>query len=188
MTVTELKTYILTQEKIQYILENIGCTDVKYHKSKEYFTCANKDGDNKSAIRIKNNEYISCNNYTRDIGENTDIISLVMFNNSQSFPEAIKWLHTLLGVRFTYEKKITIQERADPLNVFKKVRTQRCKCNVFDFSVLDECVLNEYTPHIHIDWHREGIMPHTVDKFGLGYSYNQKRVIIPLRYWLTGEL
>ena len=31
-------------------------------------------------------------------------------------------------------------------------------------------------------------MPWTVKKFGLAYSYRWKRNIIPLRYWLTGEL
>ena len=31
-------------------------------------------------------------------------------------------------------------------------------------------------------------MPWAKDKFGLAYSYKRKRVIIPMRYWLTGEL
>ena len=31
-------------------------------------------------------------------------------------------------------------------------------------------------------------MPWTARKFGLAYSYRRKRVIIPHRYWMTGEL
>ena len=31
-------------------------------------------------------------------------------------------------------------------------------------------------------------MPWSAKKFGLAYSYKRKRVIIPMRYWLTGQL
>ena len=33
---------------------------------KEYYSCSNCDGDNKTAINIKNNEYLGCKNYTRE--------------------------------------------------------------------------------------------------------------------------
>jgi DNA primase len=41
---------------------------------------------------------------------------------------------------------------------------------------------------LHIDFVREGIMPWTRDKFGLAYSYKHKRVVIPHKFWMTGQL
>jgi len=48
--------------------------------------------------------------------------------------------------------------------------------------------MNDYIPMLHIDWLREGITEKTRKKFALAYSYKYKRVIIPMKYWLTGEL
>lgn len=59
---------------------------------------------------------------------------------------------------------------------------------MLDFNILNESKLHDFVPYIHIDLFREGIMPWTIKKFGLAYSYRYKRNVIPLRYWLTGEL
>lgn len=190
MTVIELKQYIIKEVKIAYILESIGCSHIKYHQLKGYYTCANHDGDNTAAITVKNNEYINVKNYTREkeFNDSADLLTLVQYNNSQTFSQSIIWLHKLLGLKFTYEKKKATKEKIDPLRIFKKVRSHKTRCNTSEISILNEHVLDEYTPHIHINWYREGIMPRTIDKFGLGYSYTYRRIIIPLRYWLTGQL
>jgi hypothetical protein len=59
LTVKELKKYIYENNKIEFLLDNIGCHSIKYHPSKEYFTCANFNGDNPTAINILNNEYLN---------------------------------------------------------------------------------------------------------------------------------
>lgn len=190
MTITELKKYIYTENKIEFILQQIGCHSIKYHNSKDYYTCANYNGDNQSAIRIKNNEYLNCDNYTRtkEFSENADLITLVQYNKNIEFLDAIKYLHNILGLKFIYKKEDKTIEKIDPLQIFKKVKYKRHSVNVLDFNILDENILQDFVPFIHISWIREGITQRTVNKFGLGYSYHQKRIIIPLRYWLTGEL
>ena len=60
--------------------------------------------------------------------------------------------------------------------------------NVDDIHVLDNKLLDDFVPMLHIDWFHEGIMPWTRNKFKLAYSYKHKRVVIPMRYWATGEL
>lgn len=190
MTVSELKRWIYENQKIEYILDQIGCHHIKYHDNKKYYSCTNKDGDNSSAITVKNNEYLSCKNYTRKgFDDNADLIALVRFNLNYDFKESIKWLHKILGLKFTYKNtvKTTEEIKVDPLEVFKKVK-RRNKVNVLDFNVVDENEIIDFTPHIHIDWFREGIAPWTVKKFGLGYSYRHKRNVVPLRYWATGDL
>lgn len=196
MVVSDLKEYIYKNSKIEFILEQIGCHSIKYHPHKEYYSCANienqdGDGNNPTAINIKNNKYLNCSNYTRQkyFDEKSDLITLVQYNKEYTFIEALKYLHSVLGLKFTYSRQTKPKvEKKDPLAVFKKVRYKKKKTNVLNFKTLDEDILYDFAPYIHISWYKEGIMPWTTKKFGLGYSFRWKRVIIPMRYWLTGEL
>ena len=195
MTVLELKKYIFQEGKIEFILNEIGCGHIVYHPTKEYYSCSNCNGDNKTAINIKNNEYLNCKNYTREkeFDENADLLTLVQYNKSInnknfSFFDTVKYLHKLLGLPLTFKKQEEKKEVVDPLYIFKKVKSKRKRQNVLDFQVIDESELQDFIPHVHIDFFREGIMPWSVKKFGLAYSYKFKRNVIPLRYWLTGEL
>ena len=195
MTVLELKKYIFHEGKIEFILNEIGCGHIVYHPTKEYYSCSNCNGDNKTAINISNNEYLNCRNYTREkeFNENSDLLTLVQYNKSLnnknfSFFDTVKYLHKLLGLPLTFKKQEEKKEVVDPLYIFKKVKSKRKRQNVLDFQVLDESELQDFVPYVHIDFFKEGIMPWTVKKFGLAYSYRFKRNVIPLRYWLTGEL
>ncbi len=195
MTVLELKEWIYNNNKIEFILNEIGCGYIVYHPLKEYYSCSNCNGDNKGAINIKNNKYLNCVNYTRekDFDDNSDLLTLVQYNKKLdnknfSFFDTIKYLHKILGLPFTFKKQEEKKEIIDPLYIFKKVKIKKRKQNVLDFHILNENELQDFVPYIHIDFFRDGIMPWTVKKFGLAYSYRYKRNIIPLRYWLTGEL
>ncbi len=66
MTIGELKTYIYKENKIEYVLQEIGCHHIVYHQNKEYYSCGNVDGDNKSCVIVRNNEYLNVVNYTRE--------------------------------------------------------------------------------------------------------------------------
>lgn len=192
MTISELKEYIYKESKIEYILEEIGCHNIVYHPNKEYYSCSNFNGDNPSAINIKNNEYLCVINYTRtkEFSDNSDIITLVQYNKSMSFIEAIKYIHQILDLPFEFKKKNNNpQKKIDHLNIFRRqLRSNRRAINVDDIHILDDKLLDDFVPMLHIDWFREGIMPWTRDKFKLAYSYKHKRVVIPMRYWATGEL
>lgn len=192
MTIGELKEYIYNENKIEYILGEIGCHSIKYHPIKEFYSCGNYNGDNQGAINVKNNSYLSVVNWTRekDFGENSDLITLVQYNKSLSFIEAVKYLHKILDLPFEFKRKEEKPQKYDPLQVFKRVLgcNRRIAVNVNDIKVLEDSLLNDYIPMLHIDWLRQGITERTRKKFGLAYSYKYKRVIIPMRYWQTGEI
>ena len=194
MDTIELKRHIYKEKKIEYVLENIDCGHIKYHPLKEYYSCSNYNGDNPSAVNIKNNEYLNVVNYTRqsEFPEQSDIITLVQYNKQCSFIDAVKYIHSLLGLEYSYKNKPEKKEedKINILEIFEKIRnrTKTKEINVADIQVLDEDILDEYIPLLHIDWYRDGVMPWTRDKFGICYSYKQKRVILPLRYWLDGSL
>lgn len=191
MTISELKEYIYNEKKIEYVLEEIGCHSIAYHPIKDFYSCGNYNGDNKGAINVRNNEYLGVINWTREkeFGDNSDIITLVQYNKGLSFIDSIKYLHKILGLTFEFKRKEDKQKKIDPLSVFKRVlRSSRMTVNVDDIHVLDDKLLDDFVPMLHIDWFREGIMPWTRNKFKLAYSYKHKRVVIPMRYWATGEL
>lgn len=192
MDTISLKKHIFEQEKIEYVLEKIGCHNIKFHEGKNYYSCGNYNGDNKSAINVYNNEYLNVRNWTRsnNFNENADIITLVQYNKNLTFKPALKYIHSILNIPFTGFKKVECKEESnikDPLEIFRRVR-KRNKIDVSEIEPLDEDIINDYIPLLHIDWFREGIMPWTAKKFGLAYSYYRDRIVIPMRYWLTGEL
>lgn len=191
MTINKLKEYIYNENKIEYILNEIGCHSIAYHPNKEFYSCGNYNGDNKGAINIKNNAYLSVTNWTREkeFGDNSDIITLVQYNKDMSFLEATKYLHKILGLPFEFKRKEKPEEKFDPLDVFKKVlRCNRRIVNVDDIQALEDKLLDDYVPLLHIDWYREGIMPWARDRFNIAYSYKRKRIVIPIYHWATKEL
>lgn len=191
MTTMELKKYIYENNKVEYILNDIGCTYIYYHSNKEFWSCCNYNGDNPSAVNVFNNEYIKVRNWTRasDFNEKADIITLVQYNKQCSFISAIKYLHNLLGLDYKYSAPTKKEKTKNPNAIFEKHKSgYGSKVDVNELTILNEDILDEYLPILHISWLREGIMPWTAKKFGLSYSFRRKRIIIPLRYWQTGEL
>lgn len=193
MTALEIKKYIYENDKIQEVLESIGCKNIVYHENKEYYSCSNAVGgdcNNPAAINIRNNSYLNYRNFTRHISydDGEDLISLVEYNMDIDFMGALKFLHKLLNIKFTLAAP---QKNMKPLDdswfVFSKYSKRR-KCIVNDFKPMDEDILSDFVPYIHIDLFREGIVKSTIKKFELGYSYKWKRTIFPVRYWLDGTL
>ena len=192
MTINELKEYIYNENKIEYILEQLGCHEIKRNNQKGYISATQPDGDNPMGVCIRNNEYLNYRSFSRSIDyeDGQDLISLIQSVKKMSFIESVKYLHKILNIPFDFKKREEkTQKKIDPLLVFKKVlRCNRRIVNVDDIHILDDKLLNDFVPMLHIDFLREGIMPWTRDKFGLAYSYSHKRIVIPHRYWLTGQL
>lgn len=192
MTISELKEYIYSENKIQYILEQLGCHNVHYNDNKEYFSASQPDGDNPMGVCIRNNEYLNYRSFSRgvDYEDNQDLISLVEYIKKINFIDSVKYLHKILDLPFEFKKQAEKpKKKYNPLEVFTKVlRSGRRVINVDDIKVLEDKILNDYVPLLHYSWVKEGITERTRKKFGICYSYRYKRIIIPIRYWATGEL
>lgn len=192
MAIKSLKKFIFENEKIEFVLESIGCHHVKYNQNKQYYSCGNIDGDNVGAINVYNNEHLNIKNWTRanEFDDTSDIITLTQYNKKCSFIEAVKYLYSILGLEYKNNWKPSKKEEAkfDPLWIFKRVKSRNRYDEQDELQTLKEEVLDEFIPILHIDWFRSGIMPWTAKKFGLAYSYKRKRIVIPHRHWLTGEL
>lgn len=190
MTTSELKEYIFKENKIEIILEQLGCHNIKYHDKQEYYSACQPDGDNPQGVNVRNNQYLNYRSFSRgiDYEDGKDIINLVEKVRNCSFVDAVKYIHKILGLKFKFEKKSTqIKKVEDPAWTLAK-HSEKYKVDVSEIQSIKETVLDDYIPLPYIGWVREGVMPWTVKKFGLAYSYRRKRVIIPMRHWKTGEL
>lgn len=189
MDTLSLKIYIYENDKIEYVLNKIGCRHIQYHSTKEFYSCSNYNGDNISAVNVKNNPYLNVTNWTRsnEFSCNADIIDLVQYNKQISFIDAVKYLHEILSLDYKLQIPKSDIVKTDPLQIFKKVENRKWT-DVSGISVLSDKILDNYAPLLYIGWFKEGVMPWTAKKYGLAYSYTHKRVIIPMRYWLTGQL
>lgn len=191
MDTTSLKEYIFNNNKVEFVLDKIGCKSIKYHSSKNFYSATNYNGDNTGAVNVYNTKYLLIHNWTRESEFNdvSDIISLVQYNKKCSFVGAVKYLHNILGLELTPYKKEEKKEKLDPLAIFKNVISRhRAIVDVAEIQAIKEEAINDYVPLLYIDWLREGVMPWAAKKFGLAYSYKYHRVVIPIRYWLDGTL
>ena len=191
MDTTSLKEYIFNNNKVEFVLEKIGCKLIKYHSSKNFYSAANYNGDNTGAVNVYNTKYLLIHNWTREneFDDVSDIISLTQYNKKCSFVDAVKYLHNILGLELTPYKKEEKKEKPDPLAVFENaINRHRAIVDVAEIHAIKEEAINDYVPLLYIDWLREGIMPWAAKKFGLAYSYKYHRVVIPIRYWLDGTL
>lgn len=191
MDTTSLKEYIFNNNKVEFVLEKIGCKLIKYHSSKNFYSAANYNGDNTGAVNVYNTKYLLIHNWTREneFDDVSDIISLTQYNKKCSFVDAVKYLHNILGLELTPYKKEEKKEKPDSLAVFENaINRHRAIVDVAEIQAIKEEAINDYVPLLYIDWLREGIMPWAAKKFGLAYSYKYHRVVIPIRYWLDGTL
>lgn len=191
MDTTSLKEYIFNNNKVEFVLDKIGCKSIKYHSSKNFYSATNYNGDNTGAVNVYNTKYLLIHNWTREseFDDLSDIISLVQYNKKCSFVDAVKYIHNILGLELTPYKKEEKKEKLDPLAIFKNaISRHRAIVDVAEIQAIKEEAINDYVPLLYIDWLREGVMPWAAKKFGLAYSYKYHRVVIPIRYWLDGTL
>jgi len=193
MDVISLKKYIYKKKKIEYVLNEIGCGNIKYHDNKEYFSASMPDGDNPMGVVIQNNQYLNFKSYSRNIGmdNEADLITLIEYVKNITFPKAIKYLHKILELKFSYTYKKEEKKKKNVLDVGVEIFTKyknKSQVNVNDIHTLDEELIDNYIPLIHISWFKEGIFHTTAKKFGIAFSPKRSRIVIPHRYWLTGEL
>lgn len=190
MDASALKRYIYENGKVEYILEKIGCHQIRYMPSSDMFVCANYNGDNPTAVNVKNNIYLNVTNWTRtkEFSDTSDIITLTQYNKQCSFIDAVKLLHAIIGIEYTYETKRATNVCVQFAQAFINVLCGKKGLSDHEVAYIDETTLEDYSPILHIDWIRQGIIERTRKKFGLAFSYRKNRVIIPLRHWKTGKL
>jgi hypothetical protein len=187
MQTQELKQYIYEQDKVEDILESIGCHGVS--RGQKGYRCGLPQHSNKSTVSVENSEYLKVRVFHPDKGDmKGDIITLVMELKGVNFPKANKYIHDLLGLTYSYKATEKTEVKKTPLDIFKKAKARRKhKVDVSQIQLHDFAQDFEYRKGLHIDWLREGILPFTAEKFALGYDDRSRRILIPHRLYCATD-
>ena len=150
------------------------------HEYPSEWRAALPQGTNKTAVCVKKDS-LSVTIRNSDGSKHGDIFTLVMTLKNISFGKANKYIHNVLGLKYSYNKTDK-EEKNDPLAIFKKIKRKRYVIDK-DVPVYDDSCMSEYIDLPYIDWVREGVMPFACKRFNIGYSYDRKRIVIPERKW-----
>lgn len=181
MDIRDLKEEILNRELISDILSEIGCHSIQDRG--EYYTCANKTGDNPRAIVVYKNEYIGCTNYTRQItknGRSADIFDLVAYNEDCSFAEAMKFVCNLAGIDFYGEA----QELPESLQIIKLLKEMSIGDGDEDntpVKPISEKILSYYLPYGNKMFEDDNISLEVQQEFEIGFDPASGYITIPIR-------
>lgn len=190
---SNLKKYIYENDKIQDVLEDIGCKHIKYHSSGDYYSCSNCDGDNKGAINVYNNEYLGVVNYTRQIldtsksNRGADLLDLVCYNKNIEFIECLKYLSDLLELDYYYDFESDIPQS---LIITQMVLNMNLNSEIEDEQPLtrvDDAILSYYKSYVNDLFYKDNISYSTQQEFGIGYDEYTNRITIPI-YSEIGDL
>lgn len=188
MDIQELKEYILENNYIPTILEELGCHHIVPVKGAvdDYFSCGNPDGDRKNAINVYENTSLITIDYTRDISNgkkiNTDIFSLIEHFKECSFFDALKWVCNILEI--DYYKDFD-EDLPESLKLTKLILDMQQDNNKEDeekpLKPIDECILNYYRDYVNDMFYNDGISYNTQKVFEIGYDDSTNRITIPIR-------
>lgn len=184
LDVRELKNHIYENRYVEQILESIGCHHIKYHSSGGYWTAANKDGDNKLAIVLRNNEILYCENYTRQMVSSaraTDIIDLVCYTLQLSFPEALKYICNEIGVSYYHDFDEDIPESFRILKLLEEMNSNSDEEKDRPLKPISEDVLAYYKNYVNDLFYKDNIDYQTQREFEIGYDELTNRITIPIR-------
>ena len=67
MEAKTIKEYIFNNNRVEYVLEQLGMHHIKWHNGEEYITCGMPDGDNTNSTTVYNDSFLGVIAYTRDI-------------------------------------------------------------------------------------------------------------------------
>ena len=181
MKSSDLKEYIIDNNCIDTILEDLGCDYIVKHSG--YYTCSNPDGNNRNAITVYENENLTVLNYTRNITKNkrsADIFDLIAFYKDCSFPEALRYAHNLLGLDY-YSEREELCESLQILRMLKEMRSGGDTDNDEPVNLIPEEILSYYLPYPNKMFEDDGIDLAIQQEFEIGYCAYSNRITIPIR-------
>ena len=177
----ELKEYILDNEYVEQILDDLGCKHIRHRG--EYISASNPDGNNTQAVIVYLNENLTCLNYTRQIAKNkrtTDIFDLVSFYQDFSFPEALKYVHSLLGLDY-YAEREELCESLQILRMLKDMQLNDGDVDDTPVKPIPEKILSYYLPYGNIMFADDNISLEVQQEFEIGYDSMSNYITIPVR-------
>ncbi|MCM3273045.1 DNA primase [Paenibacillus elgii] len=195
MDLKQIKQRIYEEERIEELLNHLGCNNIKLVNDR--YESSRPNGDNRRSVQVKNNPSLSASVRSQGV-EGIDIFGLVayiVFNcisdeeRNKYLPKCSNWICSKLG--YSCDKSDPIEEQVDEPDEYELWRREQKRKaairNGMKNHVLPSTVLSEYVQYPWKGWIEEGISYETQILFGIGFDIKSSRVTIPLHN-RTGEL
>ncbi|PAD70575.1 hypothetical protein CHH83_01875 [Bacillus sp. 7586-K] len=168
----------LTIEDIHKILKDLGSKEPL--QGNQYQTVCH-GGHKHKLYYYDDSKLFHC--YT-DCSENLDIYEVVVRAKKQqgydySFPQAVKYVATLTGKTFGFNKVINDfhNDLIDDWDILQRYNKPSKK--IIELPEYDSTVMDVFLKLPHEDWLNEGISYETQQKFNIGYYIREEKIVIP---------
>jgi DNA primase len=192
MDIKDLKNHLSQHpEKVRQILEGLDCHNIKYHEGSgvdPYFTAANPDGDNPSAIVLYISPSLLTIDYTRSLCENKnacDILDLVSFFRPQdNFFQCLKWITDTVGMNYYHNFDRELPESLRIMKMLNELLSKEKERSDEDNTPINpkpEEILGYYFPYVSEMFYEDGINYGTQREFEISYDPHSNRWVLPIR-------
>ena len=181
MDVRALKEYIFENQRIEELLTAIGCHHIRQKDG--YYQCANKDGDNTSAICVYECENLTTVNYTRQMingTRGTDLIDLVCYNEKLNFAEGLRFTCETLGLSYYHDFDAEVPDSFKFLQMLDELSSDEATEEERPLVPIDNSILDYYKPYVNDLFYNDGIDYQTQVEFGIGYDCETNHITIPI--------
>lgn len=181
MDAQAIKEYIIINDKIEYVLEQLGCHSIKL--GNEYYSCAFPNGDNKKGMLVYiDNLYV--HSQTKNIKDKygtSDIITLTCFIKDMYFTNALKWLTDILGLDYYKEEQDEIPLSLQLTRMLMDMNEGIEDINDIKLKPISETILNYYRSCVNDLFFNDGVSYATQKEFEIGFDLSTLRYTIPIR-------
>ena len=170
--ISDVKEKLLEDpEKIVELLEEYNFCHINSKPQEIRCSRDDKGGPNIS-IRLHNNPWINVSDYAR--GVYTDIFSFIAQERGVTFREVLLSTKKILGLGDDWEPR-------GKRELFNGIYANIGKNAKPTSTIYDESILNQYKKRCNLRFLKDHISLESQVKFGLMYSVEQQRIIIPIR-------
>lgn len=187
MDARDIKREIIREERIEDLLEALGCEHIKREQRGKLITASLPErfhSDNKRAVQVYATEGAPAKirNISGFSGDVFSLVSFLEFNSplddlQQTFRDALMFITNLFGWSASSGKR-----RKDYTAGLKKLASlDRNYSERVPNDVIDDSVLSNFRSIADHGWYLEGISIDTQYKYGVGFDYMSSRITIPIR-------
>ena len=171
-TITDIKEALLQDvNNIVSLLEQYDFCHINLRQNEIRFARSETAGNNIS-IRLQNNEFLTTNDYARSF--RGDLFSFIVEERGVSLRDVLQTTRKLLGLGDNWEPKKSYQ-------LFNGIYANIGRNAKPELKTYDESILKQYHRHGNLRFLESHISLESQLKFGIMYSVEAQRIIIPIR-------
>ena len=183
MNKNEIKNYLLNNpDKIEDILNYIGCHHVKIIKNKRVQSALPYPHDNITSVQIKLNDYLGAVIHTDNRFEKysvKDIFTVIQFIKNYTLNESINLVCKICNIQYSSYKNSNKSLAYDFLKYYiKSIKKEEI---FIEDDILPESFIERFVRIECLQYSIDGVNEQTQEKFQVCYDVLDNRIVFPIR-------